>query len=295
MAERTNRREYIVLAIAISATSLAAIFVRLADAPGIVVAAYRMTLAGLILLPLSVRRLQLTPPNRRTLWLSILAGIFLGAHFATWITSLSFTTVASSTILVATTPIWITLFKWLFLSSPPSMSILLGMLIATLGAAMIGFGDLNGGKSPLLGDALALAGAIFLAIYFLLGQAAQRQGLELQSYVGIAYGIAAVSLIPIPGIIGLPYSGYTYETLIWISLLALLPTLIGHTGINFAMKRLDATLVATLILLEPIGSTIFAYLFFREIPPIITLIGALVILLGIMITTSARSPDESCN
>ena len=297
MPVTTSKRAYIVLVIAISATSFAAIFVRLAEAPGLVVAAYRMALAGLVLLSLTIRSLKITPPTRRTLWLSILAGMFLGAHFATWITSLSFTTVASSTILVATTPLWITLAKWLFMSSPPSSLIVIGMVVATLGAAMIGFGDLGGGKSPLLGDALALAGAIFLAAYFLLGQASQRSGLGLQSYIGIAYGIAAVSLIPLPGIIGFPYFGYTFETVIWISLLALLPTLIGHTGLNFAMKHLDATWVATLILLEPVGATILAYLFFKEIPPLMTILGALVILLGITVTTqvsSARSPDETC-
>jgi drug/metabolite transporter (DMT)-like permease len=286
----TSGRVYLVLALAILATSLAAIMIRLADAPGIVVAAYRMTLASLALLPFSLRGFRATPPTRRTLRLGILAGVFLGAHFATWITSLSFTSVAASTMLVATTPLWIALIKWLFMSSPPSLSVLLGILVATSGAAVIGFGDLSGGKIPLFGDALALAGAIFLAGYFLLGQAAQRSGLGLQAYIGIAYGIAAVALIPLPAIAGFPYLGYTSVTMLWIGLLALIPTLIGHTGINFAMKHLDATLVATLILLEPIGATVFAYFFFREIPPLLTLIGVLLVLLGITVTIRPSSP-----
>ena len=285
-----HRREYMVLAIAISATSLAAIFVRLADAPGIVVAAYRMVFAGLVLLPLTLRGLRNKPPTKKTLWLSVLAGMFLGAHFATWITSLSLTTIAASTMLVSTTPLWIALIRWVFMSTPPSSSILLGILVATSGVAVIGFGDFSGGESSLFGDALALAGAIFLAAYFLLGQAAQRSGLGLQAYIGIAYGIAAVFLIPLPAIAGFAYLGYTSETILWIILLALLPTLIGHTGINFAMKKLDATWVATLILLEPVGATVFAYLFFREIPPLLTLIGVLVVLLGIMVSTRPSSP-----
>ncbi len=278
---------YLVLIVAILAVTLAAIFVRLADAPGVVVAAYRMALAGLVLIPISARGLRSTPLTAQTLLFSALAGLFLGAHFATWITSLSYTTVAASTTLVSTTPLWITLFSWLFLRTVPSLSVLLGVLVAVAGGAMIGFGDLRGGNAPLLGDALALSGAIFLTGYFLLGRSAQRHGLRLDAYAGLAYGVAAAVLLPLPAIAGLPYIGYRLDTFLWIALLALIPQLVGHTGINFAMKRLDPTFVATVALLDPVGSTILAFLFFREVPSSLTLVGALVLLLGIAITARA--------
>ncbi len=278
---------YLVLIVAILAVTLAAIFVRLADAPGVVVAAYRMALASLVLIPISARGLRSTPLTAQTLLFSALAGLFLGAHFATWITSLSYTTVAASTTLVSTTPLWITLFSWLFLRTVPSLSVLLGVLVAVAGGAMIGFGDLRGGNAPLLGDALALSGAIFLTGYFLLGRSAQRHGLRLDAYAGLAYGVAAAVLLPLPAIAGLPYIGYRLDTFLWIALLALIPQLVGHTGINFAMKRLDPTFVATVALLDPVGSTMLAFLFFREVPSSLTLVGALVLLLGIAITARA--------
>ncbi|MCY4354946.1 MAG: DMT family transporter [Truepera sp.] len=278
---------YLVLIVAILAVTLAAIFVRLADAPGVVVAAYRMALASLVLIPISARGLRSTPLTAQTLLFSALAGLFLGAHFATWITSLSYTTVAASTTLVSTTPLWITLFSWLFLRTVPSLSVLLGVLVAVAGGAMIGFGDLRGGNAPLLGDALALSGAIFLTGYFLLGRSAQRHGLRLDAYAGLAYGVAAAVLLPLPAIAGLPYIDYRLDTFLWIALLALIPQLVGHTGINFAMKRLDPTFVATVALLDPVGSTMLAFLFFREVPSSLTLVGALVLLLGIAITARA--------
>lgn len=278
---------YLVLVVAILAVTLAAIFVRLADAPGVVVAAYRMALASLVLIPISARGLRSTPLTAQTLRFSALAGLFLGAHFATWITSLSYTTVAASTTLVSTTPLWITLFSWLFLRTVPSLSVLFGVLVAVAGGAMIGFGDLRGGNAPLLGDALALSGAIFLTGYFLLGRSAQRHGLRLDAYAGLAYGVAAAVLLPLPTIAGLPYIGYGLDTFLWIALLALIPQLVGHTGINFAMKRLDPTFVATVALLDPVGSTMLAFLFFREVPSSLTLVGALVLLLGIAITARA--------
>ena len=278
---------YLVLIVAILAVTLAAIFVRLADAPGVVVAAYRMALASLVLIPISARGLRSTPLTAQTLLFSALAGLFLGAHFATWITSLSYTTVAASTTLVSTTPLWITLFSWLFLRTVPSLSVLLGVLVAVAGGAMIGFGDLRGGNAPLLGDALALSGAIFLTGYFLLGRSAQRHGLRLDAYAGLAYGVAAAVLLPLPAIAGLPYIDYRLDTFLWIALLALIPQLVGHTGINFAMKRLDPTFVAAVALLDPVGSTMLAFLFFREVPSSLTLVGALVLLLGIAITARA--------
>ncbi len=278
---------YLVLIVAVLAVTLAAIFVRLADAPGVVVAAYRMALASLVLIPISARGLRSTPLTAQTLLFSALAGLFLGAHFATWITSLSYTTVTASTTLVSTTPLWITLFSWLFLRTVPSLSVLFGVLVAVAGGAMIGFGDLRGGNAPLLGDALALSGAIFLTGYFLLGRSAQRHGLRLDAYAGLAYGVAAAVLLPLPTIVGLPYIGYRLDTFLWIALLALIPQLVGHTGINFAMKRLDPTFVATVALLDPVGSTMLAFLFFREVPSSLTLVGALVLLLGIAITARA--------
>lgn len=288
----------LILAIGVFAVSLSSIFIRLADAPGVVVAAYRMLLATFILAPLTVRALRNTPLSVETFRYAGLAGVFLGLHFATWITSLSYTSVAASTTLVATTPIWVALFSWVFLKLTPPFTVLLGVLTAVLGAALVGFGDLGSeaGSAPLVGYALALIGAVSASAYLLLGRSAQRRGLGLQAYVGVAYGVAALVLLPLPLVFGFSYTAYSTETFLWILGLALAPQLIGHTSYNYAMKHLDPTLVATAILLEPVGASLLALFVFTEVPSILTLAGALILLIGVAITTHnsrATGTDEA--
>ncbi len=284
MAHPSPARVYLVLGLAVLAVSLAAIFIRLADAPGLVVAAIRMLLASVVVLPWTIRGLRRTPPTRDNIGYAVLAGVFLAGHFATWITSLTYTTVAASVTLVTTIPLWVALLGWFFLGRAPSLTVLLGVLIAVAGGATIGFGDFGGGSAPLLGDALALTGALCSSAYLLLGRSAQRRGLGLDAYVGVAYGVAALLLLPLPALFGMTFGGYTAATYGWIVLLALIPQLVGHTGLNFAIKHLDPTLVATAVLLEPVGSTVLALLLFREIPGALTLFGAGVLLAGVALT-----------
>ena len=286
----------LVMGIGLVAVSLSAIFIRLADAPGVVVAAYRMLLASLALLPWTVRALRKTPLSRKNVGYAVCAGLLLGLHFATWISSLSYTTVAASTSLGTTTPIWVALSSWVFLGLAPPFSAMLGMLVAVLGGALIGFGGAVGEASsaPLLGNILALVGAVAAAAYLLLGRSAQRRGLSLQAYIGVAYGVAALSLLPLPLFLGYRYTGYSAESYGWILLLALIPQLIGHTSYNYAVKHLNPTVVATVILLEPIGASLLALVLFTEIPPLLTLFGALTLLVGVAITTrnSRMIPEE---
>jgi len=277
-------RVALVLATAVAAISLAAIFIRLAEAPGVVVAFERMVLASLLMAPVTVRGLRRTPLRGRAARLSVLAGALLGLHFATWITSLSYTTVAASVSLVSTSPLWVALLAWLFLGRAPSFSVLIGVVVAVGGAAIIGFGGLSGGTTPLLGDALALIGAASAAGYLLIGRHVQRSGVGLDAYAGVAYAVAAVVLAPLPALLGQHYLGYPVATFGWIALLALVPQLVGHTGMNYAMKHLDPTLVATTTLLEPLGASLLALALFREVPSLLTVVGAVVLLSGVIFT-----------
>lgn len=286
-------RLYFILAAGVLAVSLAAIFIRYAQAPSLIVAAYRMTIASLVLLPLALPALRKTPLTKQNAPYAISAGVFLGIHFATWISSLSYTTVASSAAIVATQPLWVALFSWVFLKAPPSFVTLLGILVSIGGMAMVGFGDLSGGSQPLLGDALALIGGVANAAYFLLGRSAQKRNLSLNAYVGVAYGTAALVLLPLPFIAGLSYTNYPLSTFFWIALLALIPQLIGHTSFNYALKFLPPTLVSTLLLLEPVGAAILAIILFAEVPGITTLVGSVVLLLGVAITIQATRPRVS--
>jgi drug/metabolite transporter (DMT)-like permease len=300
---------YLILTAGVVAVSLAAIFIRYAQAPSLVVAAYRMTIASLVLLPLTLPALRKTPLNKVNAPYALLAGVFLGVHFATWISSLSFTTVAASAAIVATQPLWVALFSWLFLKTPPSFVTLLGVLVSIGGMAMIGFGDFSGGSRPLLGDGLALIGGICAAAYFLLGRSAQKRGLGINAYVGVAYSTAALVLLPLPllqllftssaasgqtwtGLLSSLYFGYPVSSFFWIVLLALIPQLIGHTSFNYAVRFLPPTLVSTLLLLEPVGAAVLAVILFREIPGVTTLIGSVFLLVGVAITIHSSRPKS---
>lgn len=278
------RRVWLVLSAALIAVSLAAIYIRLADAPGVVVALYRMAIASLVMLPITLRGLRRTPLRRRSAWLTAAAGALLALHFAAWISSLTFTTVAASVSLASTSPLWMALMAWLFLGTAPTLGVLIGVLLAVAGAATIGFGDLSGGSEPLLGDALALLGAVAGAGYILLGRTVQRLGVGLDAYAGTAYLVAALVLAPLPALFGHHYLGYPAQTYAWVVLLALMPQLIGHTGINYAAKFLQPTVVATVLLLEPLGSGILALIVFGEVPSVLTLVGAAILLVGVLIT-----------
>ena len=282
-----------VLALAIAAISVAAILVRLADAPGVVVAFWRMAIACVVVAPWTLRALRRSPLTRTNAWTTVAAGALLGLHFATWISSLTYTTVAASVTLVATTPLWVAVLGWLVLGRAPTLTVLLGVLTAVAGGAIIAFGDLSGpagatAPAPLFGNALALVGAVSLAGYLLLGRSAQRHGLSLQGYVGVAYAVAAVVLLPLPLLLGHAYVGYGVASAGWIVALALVPQLVGHTGINFAMKHLDPTKVATATLMEPVGAGLAAWLLFTEVPAVLTVVGAVLVLLGVGFTTRGK-------
>jgi drug/metabolite transporter (DMT)-like permease len=291
---------YLILGAGVLAISLAAIFVRYAQAPSLIVAAYRMTIASFILLPLALPALRKTPLTKANAPYAISAGVFLGIHFATWISSLSYTTVASSAAIVATQPLWVALFSWVFLKAPPSFVTLLGILVSIGGMSLIGFGDLAGGSRPLLGDLLALLGGLCSAAYFLLGRSAQKRNLNLNGYIGVAYSTAALVLLPLPWLIGLlpntesvSYFNYPVSTFFWIVLLALIPQLIGHTSFNYALNFLPPTLVSTLALLEPVGAALLAIFLFSEIPSKTTLLGSVVLLIGVAITIQSSRPKTS--
>ncbi len=266
------------------ALSVGSIFVRLADAPGVVVSFYRLLFASLIFLPLTIRELRRSRATSRGIILSLLAGILLAGHFATWISSLSYTTVAASVSLVSTNPLWLVLMLWVIHRSPPGRHVFGGVLLAVTGALLIGLDGTSGTASNApLGNALAVTGAVFVSGYMLLGRAAQRSGLSVAAYAGLAYLAGALTLAPLPALLGQAYFPYSAATFGWLLLLALVPQLVGHTGINFAIRYLDPTVVSTVVLLEPVGAGLLALLVFGEMPGGLTLAGALILLSGVVI------------
>ncbi len=279
--------------IGIVAVSFAAIFIRYASmdgAPALAIAAWRMILASLILaLPASFRaRGELWSLDRRVALLSVLAGVFLAGHFATWISSLQFTSVASSAALVSTYPLFAAIVSTLWLKERLRPIAWVGVIVAVVGSAVIAFGDASGGAAnSLLGDTLALAGAVLGAGYFLLGRSV-RQSLSLLAYISLSYSTAAVVLLLVAFATGTPLLGYSSSVYLMLLLLAIVPQLIGHSAFNWALGYLSATFVSVTVVGEPIGATILALLLFGERPGVATIIGGAMILVGIVLVSRAE-------
>jgi drug/metabolite transporter (DMT)-like permease len=282
----------LVLTLGIFAVSTAAVLVRLTlatvDQPSVgfslVMAALRMLLAAIVLLPTwqTVYRSQPSP----TAWQAAVgAGIALAVHFATWITSLSYTSIAASTAIVTTNPIWVTLIAWIWLQEKPSRFTLVGISLALAGGLVIASEGIQTDtpSTAWIGNGLALVGAWAASGYLLLGRAAQQRGLSVGGYIAIAYGVAAIILVPLPLLMGARYTGYAPLTYGYILLMAGVPQLVGHTSFNWAVRWVSPTLVTLVILLEPVGASILAALLFKELPGMPVLVGAIGLLLGVAI------------
>ncbi len=263
-----------VLGLGVLALSWAAPVFRLTTSPVVAVAAWRMLLGGALFLPW-VPRVRW---SKRGLVLGVAAGGVLALHFFLWLTSLRLTTVASSVALVTTNPIFVGLLSWV-LGEPPSRRLWEGIALSVTGAMLIGWGDFAIGGQALVGDALALGGALAASTYLLLGRRA-RQEVNLLPYVGLAYGVAGVLLLIAAAGAGTPV--VTAQDWLWVSILAVGPQALGHTNVNWALRRLPASAVAVGILGEPVGATLWAFLLFSEGVGIVQGVGILLVFLGIL-------------
>jgi drug/metabolite transporter (DMT)-like permease len=289
----------------ILAVSTASIFIKFAQhegTPSIVIAAFRLSLATLGLAPLALTRyrLELRQLQWRDWVLAILSGSFLALHFATWITSLQYTSVASSVVLVTTTPLWVGLSAPLVLKERVGTATYIGLVLALTGGTVIGLSDACSwqagsihcpaagiffGGTAFLGDLLALAGAWMAAGYMLVGRRL-RTRVSLIPYIFVVYGMAAILLVAIMFGMGESPLGYPAITYLWMVLLALVPQLIGHSIFNWSLKYIPVSLVSVTLLGEPVGSSILAYFILQESPGWIKIIGAVLILAGIWMAAS---------
>ncbi|GAB6063010.1 DMT family transporter [Deferrisoma palaeochoriense] len=258
--------------------STAAILIRLCEAPSLAIAAYRLGIAAALLVAYDLWRTRRLPPRSAWPWFGA-AGVCLAAHFALWIASLRYTTVAASVVLVTTNPLFVALFAWL-LGEPPDRRTLAGIGLGLAGAGLIGWGDFGGGTEPLLGDLLALGGALAMSAYLTVGRRARR-GLPARTYSTWVYAVAAAVLAAAVLVTGTPLGPYPPATYGWLLALALGPQILGHTAINATLSHLTAPAVALAILGEPVGSTILAYLILGEVPSWQTVGGGSLILAGI--------------
>ncbi len=261
------------LVLGVLAISWGGPLVRFTTAPALTVAAWRLIFSSLVLFPFGVRGWR-----ERDSRYACLAGVFLAAHFAFWIQSLRLTSVASSVVLVNTNPLFVGLFSQFF-GEKPGRTFWLGVLLALGGMTLIGVGDFSLSPAALVGDALALLGGAAASGYLLVGRRA-RKSAALLPYVSLAYFVAA--LILLPSVCALGAALPPRPDWPWLVLIALVPQVLGHTTVNWALRKFPASAVAMAILGEPLGASLWAFLLFGESLQPLQGVGMGVVLVGIL-------------
>ena len=281
------------LVVAVFAISWAGPLVRFASAPALAVSAWRLLMSvAFIAIVLLIRRTPVPRLSRRDWLLATAAGLFLALHFWSWIASISLTTVSSSVVLVSTQPVFVALLSGAVLGERATSRQWAGIAVAVTGAVIIAWGDFGLGTSAILGDALALAGALFVSIYYVIGRRLRLQ-MDLWWYIFIIYGIAALALVLAIAVMpAVPLTGFPGRDWLIFAALAAGPMMLGHTAVNYALRYVRAYIANIAILGEPIGATLIAWLLpaIAEVPGPQTMVGGILILAGIAVTVIRRSP-----
>lgn len=293
-----SSRAYSVLILGIISISLSAIFIRLAQAesvPSALISAGRMFLATLILTPalLSDKNniSQLKQLNLKEFGLIFISGFFLALHFIAWVTSLEYTSVLISGVLVTSSPIWVALLEVFVLRAKLPRLVIIGLGVALIGGVIIGLsgGDtsIGTGEQSLFGAGLATLGAITVAVYMIVGRR-MREKLSLTPYIWSVYGVSAIVLCVYILITQTPVAGYSVAGYGWIVASALVPQLLGHSSLNYVLGYLPATYVSLSTQTEPIISAIAAYFVFQEMPGVLQIIGGAIIMCGVILATFGK-------
>jgi len=282
----------VLLSIALIGISASGPLIALTTAPALAIAFWRCFLGTAFTVPFALKGLvaEVGRVTQQVRWLALGAGVLLGLHFATWIPSLRFTSVASSIALIATQPVWAALIARFRGAYVPRRT-WLGIGIALIGVVVLTGVDFSLDPRALIGDALALAGAIFAAAYVTAGQEV-RASVSTRTYTVLAYGSAALTLLVVVGLTRTPLSGWSLRDWALILFLTLVAQILGHTLINVALKRTSATVTSFAILFELPGSIIFAAILLGQVPAW-SLVPALVLLfIGLLVVISGSRGNQ---
>lgn len=281
--ERSNMKPYLALAIGVISVSASAIFVKLTSAPSGVIAFYRLFFSVLFMLPVFLLRYvsELRLITKRDWIMSSISGIFLAFHFILWFESLNYTSVASSTVLVTLQPLFAFIGTFLLFKERLSVKAILCGIAAVFGSVVISWGDFAISGQALFGDLLALIACALITVYLLFGQTVRKR-LSLITYTFVVYSISSITLFLYVILMGEPLVGYDLSNWIYFILLAIIPTLLGHTLFNWSLKWLSTSTISVAILFEPVGATVLAYLVLNETVHMTQILGGLIIMTGII-------------
>ncbi|KMJ58737.1 membrane protein [Bacillus sp. LL01] len=273
---------YVALAVGVVTVSTSAIFVKLADAPAGVIAFYRLLFSVIILLPIFLYKYvgELKNITKRDWLFSGLAGVFLAFHFILWFESLNYTSVASSTVLVTLQPLFAFIGTYLFFQERLSKKAIISGIMAIVGSVVISWGDFRISGMALFGDILALVACALVTAYLLFGQDVRKR-LSLITYTFIVYGFSSVTLFLYVLVMGDSFTGYASSDWGWFIMLAIFPTLLGHSFFNWAVKYISTNVISMSILFEPIGAAILAYFVLSEIVTWTQFSGGMLVMLSV--------------
>ncbi|MCI2255376.1 DMT family transporter [Domibacillus sp. PGB-M46] len=275
---------YIALAVGVAAVSTSAVLVELTTAPSAVVAFYRLFFSALLILPYFLLRNlpELKTFSKKDWIFSGVAGVFLAVHFILWFESLNFTSVASSVVLVTLQPLFSFVGTYFFFKEKISFTTIVSAMVAIIGSVIISWGDFYVSGMALFGDFLALAACAMVTAYLLFGQEVRKTH-SLMGYTFIVYSFSAVTLFIYCIALQYPLMNYPAQDWVYFLLLAIVPTLLGHSLFNWSLKWISTNVISVSILFEPVGAIILAYILLGETVIMSQVIGGFIIVCGIII------------
>lgn len=284
---------YLAILVGVFAVSFSSILVRLCTAPPLIIAAYRLIFTFCFLAPFAFSggAKALRGMTRRQVWLSAASGIFLALHFVTWFTSLKYTSIASSVVLVTTQPLFVVIGSFLFFRERVPGKALYGGALAFIGSVVIAATDFQVGGDAFIGDLLAIVGAVMVSGYLLIGRKI-RGDVPLPAYTFVTYGASAIALAGAALVAGLPFYPYPQQDWLIFVALALVCTILGHTVFNWVLRYVQASVVSVSVLGEPLGAILWAAVFLGENPTVRQAIGGGIIFAGLFLFTRITARES---
>jgi len=282
--ENDKKRAYFALIIGIFAISTSAILIRWSSSEPLVIGSYRQTFATFLFLPFLIkdRFKEIASLKLNEIMELVLIGLLLGAHFGFWISSVKATSVAASVLLGTCHIVYVSIIGWLVFGESLNQKGIFGTLVALSGIIILFWGDLVENPGNFNGNFLAFISGILAGLYYLGGRK-HRKKISLPTYASIVYLSSAIFMWIVVLVQGLEYQQISNSEFQLFFLMALVPTLLGHTMQNWALAFLPAYVISITLLVEPIGSGLLAWLIFDEIPSLGVLFGGIIVLYGVYV------------